>query len=77
MFPIVSDSGLTADGPKINLNIYTPARAARPVPMILLVDFGDIWPSAAALESSITFPQGKESPLARRVQSGRQPERRA
>ena len=37
---LVGTIGTAADGPKINLNIYTPAGAARPVPVILLVNFG-------------------------------------
>ena len=37
---VVGTIGTAADGPKINLNVYTPADAARPVPVILLVNFG-------------------------------------
>ena len=37
---VVGTIGPAADGPKINLNVYTPAGAARPVPVILLVNFG-------------------------------------
>ena len=37
---VVGTIGTAGDGPKINLNVYTPAGAARPVPVILLVNFG-------------------------------------
>ena len=37
---VVGAIGTAADAPKINLDVYTPAGSARPVPMILLVNFG-------------------------------------
>ena len=32
--------GTAADGPRVNMMIYTPSKARRPVPLILLVNFG-------------------------------------
>jgi (4-O-methyl)-D-glucuronate---lignin esterase len=32
--------GSTADAPRVNMMIYTPAKAAKPVPLILLLNFG-------------------------------------
>lgn len=32
--------GTAADGPRVNMMIYTPSKASRPVPLILLVNFG-------------------------------------
>ncbi len=37
---VVGTIGTAADGPKIHVNVYTPAGATRPVAMILLVNFG-------------------------------------
>lgn len=37
---VVGTIGAAADAPKINLNVYTPTGATRPVPVILLVNFG-------------------------------------
>ena len=37
---VVGQMGPSADGPKINLTVYTPANAKGPVPIILLVNFG-------------------------------------
>src|SRR5881628_2595959 len=32
--------GTAADGPRVTMMIYTPSKASRPVPLILLVNFG-------------------------------------
>src|SRR5438445_8538625 len=37
---VVGVMGSMSDGPRINLTVYTPANAAHPVPMILMVNFG-------------------------------------
>jgi hypothetical protein len=37
---VVGRMGEAPEGPRINLTMYTPARAAGPVPLILLVNFG-------------------------------------
>src|SRR5262249_49442640 len=40
MKQVAGDFGAPADGFRINLTVYTPAAARRPVPMILIVNFG-------------------------------------
>src|SRR5262245_60439645 len=37
---VVGAVGHAADGPRINLDVYTPAHATGPVPVILMVNFG-------------------------------------
>jgi hypothetical protein len=37
---VVGRIGDAADGPRVNLTMYTPAKATGPVPLILLVNFG-------------------------------------
>jgi hypothetical protein len=37
---VVGSMGHAPDGPRINLIVYTPANAASPVPLILMVNFG-------------------------------------
>jgi (4-O-methyl)-D-glucuronate---lignin esterase len=37
---VVGSMGSAPDGPRINLTVYTPANAAAPVPIILMVNFG-------------------------------------
>jgi hypothetical protein len=37
---IVGRIGTAADAPRVNLMVYTPSKATRPVPMILLINFG-------------------------------------
>ena len=32
--------GTAADGPRVNMMIYTPSKASKPVPLILLINFG-------------------------------------
>src|ERR1700730_5677908 len=40
MKQVVGSIGNAPDGPRINLTVYTPANAAAPVPLILMVNFG-------------------------------------
>jgi hypothetical protein len=37
---VVGSIGNATDGPRINLTVYTPSKAAPPVPLILMVNFG-------------------------------------
>lgn len=37
---VVGRIGTAADGPRMSLTIYTPSKAGKPVPLILLVNFG-------------------------------------
>jgi (4-O-methyl)-D-glucuronate---lignin esterase len=37
---VVGTVGSKPDGPRINLDVYTPAHARRPVPVVLMVNFG-------------------------------------
>jgi hypothetical protein len=51
--------GNSADGLRINLTMYTPAKATKPVPMILIVNFGGgAGPSAARGGPSAPLPVG-------------------
>ena len=40
MQQVVGSMGSAPDGPRITLTVYTPANAAHPVPLILMVNFG-------------------------------------
>ena len=59
---VVGTVGAAADGPKINLNVYTPAGAARPVPVILLVNFGGGPPRVAAAGATPGAAGGQPAP---------------
>jgi len=59
---VVGTIGTAADGPKINLNVYTPAGAARPVPVILLVNFGGGPPRVAAAGATPGAAGGQPGP---------------
>ena len=58
--------GASADGPKINLTVYTPANAKGPVPIILLVNFGGGPPRAGGpgAAAGAAAPAGQAAPAA-------------
>ena len=49
--------GTAADGPRVNMMIYTPSKASRPVPLILLVNFGGGPPVEGRPPSSAQFAE--------------------
>ena len=67
---VVGQMGPSADGPKINLTVYTPANAKGPVPIILLVNFGGGPPRAGGpgAVAGAAAPAGQA--LRRRRQGG-------
>ena len=49
--------GTAADGPRVNMMIYTPSKASRPVPLILLVNFGGGPPVEGRPPSNANFAE--------------------
>ena len=49
--------GTAADGPRVNMMIYTPSKASRPVPLILLVNFGGGPPVEGRPPSTANFAE--------------------
>ncbi len=56
---VVGRIGTAADGPRMSLTIYTPSKAGKPVPLILLVNFG----GGPQVEGRLN-PQFAEPPVA-------------
>src|SRR5258705_11268707 len=48
--------GTAADGPRVTMMIYTPSKASRPVPLILLVNFAGGTPGGGRPASNEQFP---------------------
>jgi hypothetical protein len=63
---ITGTIGTAANAPTINLNVYTPAGAARPVPVILLVNFG----GGPARGAGPAAGRGAAAPAGRAGQAG-------
>jgi hypothetical protein len=64
MKKVVGTMGTAADGPRINLTVYTPSKALRPVPMILLVNFGGGSGARGAAPAAGTAPPAAPAPAA-------------
>jgi hypothetical protein len=59
---VVGKIGNTPDGPRINLTVYTPAKTTKPVPLILLVNFGG---GTGAARGAATAPATAQAAPAR------------
>ena len=67
MKQVVGRIGQAQGGPRINLTMYTPANAAKPVPMILIVNFGGgAGPSSARGRPGAPLPLG-DPPVAAEI----------
>jgi hypothetical protein len=62
MKKVVGKIGHTPDGPRINLTVYTPAKTTKPVPLILLVNFGG---GTGAARGAATAPATAQAAPAR------------
>lgn len=60
---VVGAIGQAPDGPRINVTVYTPVQAKRPVPMILLVNFGGA-PAPATATARGTPVRSGDPPVA-------------
>jgi hypothetical protein len=49
--------GTAADGPRVNMMIYTPSKASKPVPLILLINFGGGPPVEGRPASNANFAE--------------------
>ena len=66
---IVGKVGTAADGPTINVTLYTPAHAGKPAPIILLVNFASSStpPPATAGRAGAAPPPRTRSPVAAEI----------